>query len=159
MFICSSNETLLPILNSTCNSASASILNNPQILAAFSTTLGVAISGIITVFVARHTIRATERNAKLAILDRQYEALRAAIANILVLTYDRPIVGDVDDLRTKCLALLTLLAPNTDSHQRLRSHIDSALNQLPPTDWGINFFDLAQKALSDSMIRKAKGDS
>jgi chaperone required for assembly of F1-ATPase len=46
------------------------MLASPQLLAALSTTTGVAISGVITIFIAKKTILASERNVKLAILDR-----------------------------------------------------------------------------------------
>jgi hypothetical protein len=116
--------------------------------------MGVAISGLITVFVANRTIHASERNVKLVILDRQYEALRAAVEQIAQLTQNATSFDNIDEIRTKCLTLLILLSPDLSAHRDLKKHIDVALRQQPGTDWGITFLDLAQQALAQSIARK-----
>ena len=132
----------------TCTPPPTQLLQNPQIVTAIATIFGVAISGLITLFVTRRTLQVTERNAKLSILDRQYEAL------IVLMSYNETTIRNMDDLRSNCLPILTLLAPNIASHRALQEHIEIALLQQPDTDWGFQFVRLSQQALADSVAGK-----
>jgi hypothetical protein len=148
------DTNMLAALEPICSLSPSGVLESPQALAAMSTTLGIAISGVITLFVARKTMQTTERNAKLTILDRQHEALRSAVEKIVLLTYNKASILELEDVRAKCLVVLTLLTPTLDSHRALKEQLDLILLQQPSIDWGLKFLELSQRALTDSLIKR-----